>query len=168
MWLTDGLRWVSPNISKNIIHYKFILLCRACKMICLIFLSDILGWIIIFRTLYFLWEATNIAEGKAFCPSMLSCDHLYRQIRKTSIWHKQGDIHPFSQVYCSPTKESLIYKHLLHTGFLQGTFLHNRIVVKRSEKDHFWFPFEAQVLTLTMGWKDTVSSCGFWKGCLFL
>lgn len=66
-WLTDGLRCMSPNINKDIIYYKFILLCRACKMICLIFLSDILGWIIIFHTKFLVWR-NKYSRRQNFLP----------------------------------------------------------------------------------------------------
>lgn len=110
------------------------------------FFSQIFWGESLYFILSFLCEATNTAEGKTFCPGVLSCDLLFAQIRKTSIWYKQGDIHPFSQVHCSPTKESLIYKHLLHIVFLQGTFLYSRIVMEKSGRTIFYFLLKLKCL----------------------
>lgn len=100
----------------------------------------------LYLTLNFLWETANIAESKVFCPGTLHCGHLFGQIRKPSILQKQGDIHPFSQVHCSPKKELLIYKHSLHPAFLTGSILCNRTVLEKSKKHPFLWMLTCLIL----------------------
>lgn len=133
---------MSHNISKTIVIINLYYSAELVRWFAWFFSQVFWGESIIFCTRFLV---RSNKYSKAFCPGMLSCDHLFGQIRKTSIWYQQGDLHPFSQVHCSPKKETLIYKHLLCTAVLPSTFLWDRIVVE-SEK----YPFCLKLTCLTL------------------